>query len=773
MKPSARLATVVVIVLASILVAAALQIRARLSEIASYDRGQTAVTLVSRLQDVDAAIAAYDPAATDSRRQRDEFDAVVATIRATDRFASDSHAEAVLGPGWALMRDGWLHAGGPAETPSLATLTEATMRDLFLRVAAIALARGSDASLEGPLSEAALLSMPLVLAQERRMTAAFDEHPQLGDLVEHDPTVTLAERTTRAQTIASVGFMALDSPWAAHGVPTAVRAQAETAHATSRAYLTDVENSIEQHALLERRARLAARGNAAVAQLAALQQTLLPLLSERLQRARNGAAREITITAVIAGAIITLIGVLSVQALRSQARSLLSREALAYQARHDALTGLPNRRAFADAISEAVTAWTPINDRTVWIMSIDLDYFKEVNDRYGHQVGDAFLVAAAQRLRHAVPPNDVVARVGGDEFAVLVHSFDPDSSYPLDLAQSICDAFDTPIEIDRIRHPLAASVGVVSVDSLHDTVDSLLRDADIAMYRAKETGGDRVVAFDDDLRQAIVFRAELAADLPTALREGDAIGVAFQPILSLDDGSCYGFEALVRWLHPIHGYVDAGLLIDIAQESRVIDELGRLIVHEVCRHLATWRHAGIDLEALSVHVNISPMEAVHADTFGSIAHALETYGIPPHTLVVELTETASMDSIEAASLFLSLLHAMDVRICLDDFGTGYSSLRHLNDFHVDVIKIDRSFVVSAARDPAKVPIIAGIVALANGLNASVIAEGIETRDQEAVIEHIGCRLVQGYLFARPLTPEDALTFARESTIGLPPVALEV
>jgi EAL domain-containing protein (putative c-di-GMP-specific phosphodiesterase class I) len=208
--------------------------------------------------------------------------------------------------------------------------------------------------------------------------------------------------------------------------------------------------------------------------------------------------------------------------------------------------------------------------------------------------------------------------------------------------------------------------------------------------------------------------------------------------------------------------IDAAQLVDIAQEARLIDELGRHIVHEVCRHLAAWRSAGLDLATLSVHFNISPMEAVHADTFGSIAHALDMYAIPPHTLVVELTETASMDSVEAANRFLTILHAIDVRICLDDFGTGYSSLRHLNDFHVDSIKIDRSFVVSAAENPAKIPLLAGIIALAQGLNAEIIAEGIETVEQRNIIAALGCSLVQGYLFSRPLTPDDALAFARRT-----------
>jgi predicted signal transduction protein with EAL and GGDEF domain len=360
-----------------------------------------------------------------------------------------------------------------------------------------------------------------------------------------------------------------------------------------------------------------------------------------------------------------------------------------------------------------------------------------------------------------------VARVGGDEFAVLVHHYDPDSAHALQVAEAICAAFTEPIRVEGVEHQLAASVGIVAVDALHETVDSVLRDADIAMYRAKEDGGDRVVMFDDALRAVIVDRAELAADLRTALARDTGPRVVFQPIVSLDDRTCHGFEALVRWRHPARGEIDASYLIDVAQEARLMVPLGRRVVHEVCRHLAAWRDGGLALETLSVHFNISPMEAAHAGTYASVADAMEMWNIPPQTLVIEMTETASIDSIDTAGRFLANLNAMGVRVCLDDFGTGYSSLRHLNDFHIDAIKIDRSFVISAANDPAKVPIVAGIIALANGLGAEVIAEGIETPEQRDLIGELGCRLVQGYLFARPMPAEDAFRFAQRTLASAP------
>jgi EAL domain-containing protein (putative c-di-GMP-specific phosphodiesterase class I) len=280
----------------------------------------------------------------------------------------------------------------------------------------------------------------------------------------------------------------------------------------------------------------------------------------------------------------------------------------------------------------------------------------------------------------------------------------------------------------------------------------------------RKTAADRVVVFDDALRATIVDRAELASDLRAALARDTGPRVVFQPILSLDDRTTHGFEALVRWRHPVRGEVDASFLIDVAQEARLIVPLGRRIVHEVCRHLSEWRDAGLTLETISVHFNISPMEAAHAGTSASIAAAMKMWNVPPQTLMIEMTETASIDSIEAAGRFLATLNAMGVGVCLDDFGTGYSSLRHLNDFHVDAIKIDRSFVVSAANDPAKIPIVAGIIALARGLSAEVIAEGIETPEQRDLINDLGCNLVQGYLFARPMSPDDAFRFAQRTAV---------
>ena len=763
MRLALRLVAVGIVVLASLLYAGAVQIGTRNAEIASYSVGESAVRLVERLDDVSSALLDYHPSGK-TARDRDSAQAIARALARVERDAASSGlSDGVPQSQIVRLQQAWTAAQTHPAPPALVRLTNEALRESYQRVGTIAIMRGSAANADGALTEASLQALPAANAQLARlasMLAAAD--PKHGG---NDQFSRAALASIYADAHSTTG-VALESRWF-EGLPAVVRMQADDARAAVIGFLNLFREYVTRGDAIRERSHLLAPVTDASAKLAALEATLLPLLDRRMLDAEERARREIALIAGLVAAIIAVVVLLSFQVLRAQLRSRRTRSAFQHQAMHDALTGLPNRRAFTQAAAKAVAAWTPVNDRTIWVISIDLDYFKDVNDRYGHQAGDEFLVAASQRLHGATPLGDLVARVGGDEFAVLVHHYDPDSAHALQVAEAICAAFTEPIRVEGVEHQLAASVGIVAVDALHETVDSVLRDADIAMYRAKEDGGDRVVMFDDALRAVIVDRAELAADLRTALARDTGPRVVFQPIVSLDDRTCHGFEALVRWRHPARGEIDASYLIDVAQEARLMVPLGRRVVHEVCRHLAAWRDGGLALETLSVHFNISPMEAAHAGTYASVAHAMEMWNIPPQTLVIEMTETASIDSIDTAGRFLANLNAMGVRVCLDDFGTGYSSLRHLNDFHIDAIKIDRSFVISAANDPAKVPIVAGIIALANGLGAEVIAEGIETPEQRDLIGELGCRLVQGYLFARPMPAEDAFRFAQRTLASAP------
>jgi diguanylate cyclase (GGDEF)-like protein len=747
-----------IVVLASLLSAGAVQIGDRNAAIASYAVGENAVRLVERLDAVSAALADYHVSGN-AAVDRDSASAVADSLDHVDRDAVasgliDGLPESQI----ARLHLAWLAAEDHPAGLALVRVTSEAMRESYLRVGSIAVMRGSAANADGVLAEASLQALPAADEQFSRLASM---------LTAADPVHAGSDRFSRAALtsiyadVTSTSNVALEPHWF-EGLPPVVRAQAADTRRSATTFLDQFRRHIALGDALQRRAGLLAPVTDASVKLAALEATLLPLLDNRLIEAGERARDAIALIVGLLSAIIAVVVLLSMQVIRAQLRTQRARAAFQHQALHDALTGLPNRRAFTQAAAKAVAAWTPVNDRTSWIVSIDFDYFKEVNDRYGHQAGDEFLVAAAQRLQSATPGGDLVARVGGDEFAILVHHYDPDSAHAIHVGESICAAFIEPIRVEGLEHRLAASVGIVAIDAMHETVDSVLRDADIAMYRAKEDGGDRVVMFDDVLRAAIVDRAELARDLREALARDVGPRVVFQPIVSLENGTPHGFEALVRWNHPVRGEIDAALLVDVAQEARLIVPLGRRVVHEVCRHLAAWRDGGLALDGLSVHFNVSPMEAAHGGTYASIADAMETWNIPSQTLVIEMTETASIDSIDTAGRFLANLHEMGVRVCLDDFGTGFSSLRHLNDFQVDAIKIDRSFVVSAAKDPAKIPIVAGIIALARGLNAEVIAEGIETPEQRTLLESLGCGLVQGYLFGRPMSADDAFRFVRHN-----------
>jgi diguanylate cyclase (GGDEF)-like protein len=743
--------------LASLLYAGGVQIATRNAEIASYSTGETAVRLVERLDDLSALLAGYHlgEASGNNRAVAQTIAGLLASFDAdavTSKLSDD-----LPEPQIERLHSDWAAAERRPADGTLVRLTNETMRESYLRVGTIAIMRASETDADAVLAEASLQAVPDANAQFARIMAMLSmPGPKRGS--EELARAGLAAMYADARSAANV---ALEPRWFA-AQPPDVRAQADASRSATGSFLELLHAHYVRGDILTHRAQLLASARIASGRLASLETALLPLIRQRLDDAQERARREIALIVGLMAAIIAVVALLSFQVLNSQLRSRRTRSAFQHQATHDALTGLPNRRAFVQAATKAVAAWTPVNDRTSWILSIDFDYFKEVNDRYGHQAGDEFLVAAAQRLHGATPLGNLVARVGGDEFAVLVHHYDPDSAHAVSVGEAICEAFVEPIRIQGVEHRLAASIGIVAVDALHETVDSILRDADIAMYRAKEEGGDRVIVFDDVLRAEIIDRAELASDLRDALARNTGVRVVFQPIIALDDRTCHGFEALVRWKHPLRGEIDASYLVDVAQEARLIDQLGRRVVHEVCRHLSEWRAGGLEIANMAVHFNVSPMEAAHAGTYASIADAMKTWDIPPQSLVIEMTETASVESIETAGRFLLNLHAMGVRVCLDDFGTGYSSLRHLNDFQVDAIKIDRSFVVSAANDPAKIPIVAGIIALARGLNADVIAEGIETPEQREMIADLGCRLVQGYLFGRPMPADDAFRFAQRT-----------
>jgi diguanylate cyclase (GGDEF)-like protein len=487
---------------------------------------------------------------------------------------------------------------------------------------------------------------------------------------------------------------------------------------------------------------------------------ILALLSAGVALAGT-APHSISLAWTVLGAIALLAVTLLARLHAESAGSATSPAAADEKPAVDALTGLPDRRSFDEATEAALLRCADPAKGSFSVFTLDLDDFKSVNERYGARAGDRLLVAAAARLRSVLRGKDIVARTGSDEFAVLILHPKDDGTIAHEVGERIVRAFDEPLLVDGTVYLIGASVGLAT-GAGHTTVEALLRDAGFAMYRAKDEGRSRLVTFDEELELAAREQSELAAELRDALGREDGPRVAFAPIVDLEDGRCCRFEAFARWEHPVRGEILASRLSEVAREAQLLPALGRRVVREVCRQLAGWRDDGVLLDQLSIHLNISPAESACVESCDAIEGALRSYAIPARTLVLELTESALVRD-QMTSIFVARLEALGVRVCLDDFGTGYSSLRHLDEFRVDTLKIDRSFIVSAAADPGKRSLVAGIVGLAEGLDVAVLAEGIETEEERELVEALGCRYGQGVLFGRALPPRDARDLAYRAT----------
>jgi diguanylate cyclase (GGDEF)-like protein len=425
-------------------------------------------------------------------------------------------------------------------------------------------------------------------------------------------------------------------------------------------------------------------------------------------------------------------------------------EALAHQAFHDALTELANRALFADRVEQALLRGARGAGRPA-IVLIDLDGFKAVNDTLGHPAGDALLREVAVRLRSAVRADDTVARLGGDEFAVLVEQSGDGTDEALATAERVLAVLATPVVLDGQIVTVSGSVGI-AVGDAGATRDSLIGDADIAMYAAKVSGRGRSVVFDPAMRATAVAARELQQELQGALGSGQ-FRLVYQPVVDLADESVTGFEALLRWDSPTLGAVPPDRFVPVAEASGLIEEIGAWVLREACATAAAWR-AEHDPD-LAMAVNVSAVQLTSPHLVAHIVEALTASGLPPGALVLEVTETALVSDPARASECLAALRDLGVRLALDDFGTGYSSLAHLRQFTVDVLKIDRSFVATIGEDGVLPPIVRGMIDLGRTLGLEIVAEGVETEAQRRLLVDGHCDLAQGYLFARPLEPADA------------------
>jgi diguanylate cyclase (GGDEF)-like protein len=423
---------------------------------------------------------------------------------------------------------------------------------------------------------------------------------------------------------------------------------------------------------------------------------------------------------------------------------------LAHQAFHDSLTGLANRRLFLDRAEQALrragrTGTAPI------VLCLDLDGFKDVNDSLGHQAGDALLRVVATRLLGVVRAGDTVARLGGDEFAVLLDDTASGPAAAESLAERVLDVLAEPIDLAGSTVTVGTSIGLVVAEP-ESIPETLLRDGDIAMYRAKAAGGRQSVTFSPGMRDAELERIELERELAGALGGGQ-LALAYQPVIDLRTDAVTGFEALLRWTSPTLGAVGPDRFVPIAEASGLIVPIGRWVLAEAARTAARWqREHGPDL---TMAVNVSARQLADDGFLADVRSVLADSGVFPGTLVLEITETALVTDAATVGRQLAELRRMGVRIALDDFGTGYSSLSWLRTFPVDVLKIDRSFVQLLDGGGQDAAIVSGLVQLAHRLDLEVVAEGVEHEEQRERLRAEGCDLAQGWLFARALPAEEA------------------
>ena len=424
------------------------------------------------------------------------------------------------------------------------------------------------------------------------------------------------------------------------------------------------------------------------------------------------------------------------------------------RASHDPLTGLPNRPAFVELLAQALRRTRRRKgSRKVGVLFMDLDGFKTVNDSLGHEAGDRFLVTVTERLKKRLRPEDTLARFGGDEFAVLLEDA-ADVTEAIRVAQRIAEALREPFAVNDHQASVSTSVGI-ALGSAHtnDDPEGMLRNADAAMYRAKEQGPGRYAVFDPAMQARAQERLELEAELRGALERGEFL-LYYQPEVSLHDGSIVGFEALLRWQHPQRGLLKPKAFMPLAEETDLITPIGRWVLEEACQQAKRWEEEHPLASPMTMEVNLSSKQLRRQGLARTVEEALTRAGVEAHTLALDITETVLIGASEHNAQALEALKKMGIRLSLDDFGTGYSSLSYLKRLPVDRVKVDRTFVKGLGGNATDRAVVRMIIDLCHTLGVEVLAEGVETSEQAALLRDMGCDLGQGYYFAGPLPGEE-------------------
>ncbi len=440
-----------------------------------------------------------------------------------------------------------------------------------------------------------------------------------------------------------------------------------------------------------------------------------------------------------------------------------AQRALKIAAEHDRLTNMPNRDLFQKHINRGIELSDNGERRLFAVLFFDFDRFKVINDSLGHKVGDELLISIAQRFETELRPYDVAARFGGDEFVVMLNNLQSvDEAH--EIANRLLTAFAEPHEIDGHSVRSTASIGLVTSDMGYSSADEIIRDADAAMYQAKAAGRGRVVNFDAEMHSQAIDRMSLEEDLEFAIAR-DELRLHYQPIISLESGKLEGFEALVRWQHPERGLVPPDSFIGIAEDNGFIIPMGDWVLRTASRQIQSWNERFGQSKRLFMNVNISKRQLTHPECVASLRNAIEELGVDPAVIKIEITESTIVDNRSDIISTLEEIRALGIRLAMDDFGTGHSSLSGLHRFPIDILKIDRSFIASMEESTELAAVVHSIVTLAQNLGMEIVAEGIETEAQIAILQAQEVQFGQGYLFSKPLPPEEAEAFILGRSAG--------
>lgn len=446
---------------------------------------------------------------------------------------------------------------------------------------------------------------------------------------------------------------------------------------------------------------------------------------------------------------------LSTEVLRAVAAERQAKEDALHQATHDSLTDLPSRALVLERLEQMLREGGRRVGETPTVLFIDIDRFKQINDVHGHASGDHFLRSVAAALRAVVRGSDLVGRLSGDEFVVVTSTSRVHDAEKL--AQRIIDQISRPLILSGKLVSYSPSVGIAFGEP-HDTAESLIENADMAMYRAKDQGRGCHASYDSSMREQARSRAATETELRRAVRQGQIVPL-FQPIVSTDGARVVGFEALARWQHPVKGLLAPADFVAVAEDTGLILDIDRLILESTCETLGRWKQRYPQL-ALRLSVNVSARSFMDPRLSERVFAAITAADLRPEDLYLEITETMLVEDIEATTMVVDQLKQLGIRLAIDDFGTGYSSMLYLKRFPVGILKIDRSFIDGLGQDMEDEVIVKAVIGLARSLGIDLVAEGVETEAQMRMLQELGCQFMQGYRFGRPMEAEKAEALLR-------------